>query len=94
MDWAGDHPWTVAGLGLGIVGAGLLVGYSSHRHHFHGRRGARLGRGRAAHLSGERRQVVSEYLVACLLEQSLIVSIALFSRVGRRSPYLGSPIDS
>ncbi|KAH9950300.1 hypothetical protein B0H21DRAFT_889176 [Amylocystis lapponica] len=28
-DWAAEHPWTTAGIGVSVVGAGLLVGYGS-----------------------------------------------------------------
>ncbi|OCH85708.1 hypothetical protein OBBRIDRAFT_762634, partial [Obba rivulosa] len=28
-DWVAEHPWRTAGIGIGIVGAGLLVGYGS-----------------------------------------------------------------
>ncbi|CDO77931.1 hypothetical protein BN946_scf184679.g10 [Trametes cinnabarina] len=28
-EWIADHPWTTAGIGVGIIGTGLLVGYAS-----------------------------------------------------------------
>lgn len=54
-DWVADHPWTVAGLGIGVVGAGLLVGYASPRFHRRTRVGARR---HVAPTSTERRQVI------------------------------------
>ena len=58
-DWVADHPWTTVGLGVGVVGAGLLVGYATPRFTRHR---ARVGaRRHAAATSGalsERRQVV------------------------------------
>ena len=56
-DWVADHPWTVAGLGIGVVGAGLLVGYASPRFHRRARVGARR---HVASTSAERRQVIGE----------------------------------
>ncbi|KAM5538033.1 hypothetical protein V8D89_008230 [Ganoderma adspersum] len=54
-DWVADHPWTLAGLGIGVVGAGLLVGYASPRFHRRTRVGARR---HVAPASTERRQVI------------------------------------
>ncbi|PIL24462.1 hypothetical protein GSI_14216 [Ganoderma sinense ZZ0214-1] len=54
-DWVADHPWTVAGLGIGVVGAGLLVGYASPRFHRRTRVGARR---HVAPAGTERRQVI------------------------------------
>ncbi|KAI1791665.1 hypothetical protein LXA43DRAFT_389248 [Ganoderma leucocontextum] len=54
-DWVADHPWTVAGLGIGVVGAGLLVGYASPRFHRRTRVGARR---HATAASTERKQVI------------------------------------
>ncbi|KAI0934619.1 hypothetical protein AcV5_006402 [Taiwanofungus camphoratus] len=51
-DWVSEHPWTAAGISVG-VGAGLLVGYRS----FHLKHNARSRRVRAT-ASMERRQVV------------------------------------
>ncbi|TFY58770.1 hypothetical protein EVG20_g8026 [Dentipellis fragilis] len=51
VEWAGAHPWKVAGLGIGVVGVGLLVGYSGVR--FKSRR-----RVRKTQASSERRKVV------------------------------------
>ena len=56
-DWVADHPWTLAGLGIGVVGAGLLVGYASPRFHRRTRVGARR---HVAPASTERRQVIGE----------------------------------
>lgn len=54
LDWVGAHPWKVAGLGLGAVGAGLLVGYGG-RYYI---RTSAMRRRRVAATSTERRQVV------------------------------------
>ncbi|KAA1469414.1 hypothetical protein DENSPDRAFT_816337 [Dentipellis sp. KUC8613] len=51
VEWAGAHPWKVAGLGIGVVGVGLLVGYSGVR--LKSRR-----RVRKTQNSSERRKVV------------------------------------
>ncbi|KAI0361858.1 hypothetical protein OH77DRAFT_1440854 [Trametes cingulata] len=54
-DWVADHPWQTAGLGVGLIGTGLLVGYASP----HIRRRVRVGaKKHASATSGERRQVV------------------------------------
>ncbi|KAJ2967894.1 hypothetical protein NUW54_g13373 [Trametes sanguinea] len=54
-DWVADHPWTTAGIGVGIIGTGLLVGYASPQI----RRRARVGaKKHASAASTERRQVV------------------------------------
>ncbi|KAI8982861.1 hypothetical protein BD414DRAFT_491360 [Trametes punicea] len=54
-DWVTDHPWTTAGIGVGIVGTGLLVGYAAPQI----RRRARVGaKKHAAPTGGERRQVI------------------------------------
>ncbi|KAL1944414.1 hypothetical protein VTO73DRAFT_2844 [Trametes versicolor] len=56
-DWVADHPWQTAGLGVGLIGTSLLVGYASP----HIRRHARAVRAKRHHASaanGERRQVV------------------------------------
>ncbi|EIM89815.1 uncharacterized protein STEHIDRAFT_145043 [Stereum hirsutum FP-91666 SS1] len=54
-EWAGDHPWKVTGIGAGVVGVGLLVGYGTTR----GRGGAKLrASGKAGASSSERRRVV------------------------------------
>lgn len=53
--WANDHRWVVAGTGVGLVGAGLLVGYVSTQ----ANRNANMNRVRAS-TSNERRQVVGE----------------------------------
>lgn len=52
-DWANDHRWTIVGVGAGVVGTGLLVGYASAQ----ARSRARIGKMRVANAS-ERRQVV------------------------------------
>ncbi|KAI0374661.1 hypothetical protein BV20DRAFT_935214 [Pilatotrama ljubarskyi] len=54
-DWVADHPWQTAGLGVGIIGTGLLVGYASP----HIRRRVKVStKKHASATSGERRQVV------------------------------------
>ncbi|OSD08344.1 hypothetical protein PYCCODRAFT_1356478 [Trametes coccinea BRFM310] len=54
-DWVADHPWTTAGIGVGIIGTGLLVGYASPQI----RRRARVGaKKHPSAASTERRQVV------------------------------------
>ena len=57
-DWVGAHPWKAVGLGLGVIGAGVLLGYS-------GRRAFRIRRLRSRAVlgtgaDGERRQVIGE----------------------------------
>jgi hypothetical protein len=59
IDWCQENPWTVLGVG---VGAGLLVGYGSHKYRVHRRQ-------RVRHISTtsiprERRQVVGAYLIS------------------------------
>lgn len=56
-DWVADHPWTTAGISVGFVGAGLLVGYAHPRFRHRTRVGARK---HAAAASTERRQVIGE----------------------------------
>ncbi|KAI0332567.1 hypothetical protein GY45DRAFT_1246518 [Cubamyces sp. BRFM 1775] len=59
-DWFSDHPWTTAGITVGLIGSSLLVGYA----YPHARRRARVGakrHGQAA--NGERRQVVGACFV-------------------------------
>ena len=67
-DWVADHPWTTAGIGVGVVGAGLLVGYASPRIHRRARVGARKHAAGGAAPSTERRQVISEYDSDCSVE--------------------------
>jgi hypothetical protein len=55
-DWASEHRWTVAGVGVGVVGAGLLTGYASAQ----AQRRARSARVKTT-TSSERRQVVGEH---------------------------------
>ncbi|KAI0820215.1 hypothetical protein BC628DRAFT_1423141 [Trametes gibbosa] len=55
-DWLADHPWRTAGLGLGIIGTTLLVGYASPHIRRHAK--ARRSKKHAALTSAERRQVV------------------------------------
>ncbi len=63
-DWVGAHPWKAIGLGIGIVGAGVLVGYG-------GRRVLKVKRLRrhgalGTSVDGERRQVVGRsYTFSC-----------------------------
>jgi hypothetical protein len=52
-DWAGENPWTVSGITVGFVGAGLLAGYGAMH-----MKQARLRRLKAS--TAERRQVVGE----------------------------------
>ncbi|KAI9061481.1 hypothetical protein FKP32DRAFT_1631088 [Trametes sanguinea] len=54
-DWVADHPWTTAGIGVGIIGTGLLVGYASPQIRRRARAGAKK---HASAASTERRQVV------------------------------------
>ncbi|GBE81750.1 predicted protein [Sparassis crispa] len=53
--WVSEHPWTTAGIGVGVVGAGLLVGYGSF--HIFTRRSRRT-KAAVGTASTERRQVV------------------------------------
>jgi hypothetical protein len=55
-DWCSDHPWKVVGIGVGVVGAGLLVGYGSHT----ARRVAGHRKAKSTAISNERRQVVGQ----------------------------------
>ncbi|KAH9848886.1 hypothetical protein C2E23DRAFT_841974 [Lenzites betulinus] len=55
-DWVADHPWQTAGLGVGIIGTTLLVGYASPHIRRHAR--ARRAKKHVTATSGERRQVV------------------------------------
>ena len=61
IDWCQEHPWTVLGVGLG---AGLLIGYGTHKHRFHRRQ--RVRHISTASVPRERRQVVGAYLVSFL----------------------------
>ena len=57
-EWVADHPWTTAaGIGVGVVGAGLLVGYAHPRIKHRARVGVRK---HAPAASTERRQVIGE----------------------------------
>ncbi|KAI0685673.1 hypothetical protein BC835DRAFT_1382913 [Cytidiella melzeri] len=57
-DWVGAHPWKAVGLGIGIAGVGVLVGYGG-RWHLRSRRSRRHGVvGSNAESKGDRRQVV------------------------------------
>ncbi|EKM55038.1 uncharacterized protein PHACADRAFT_255364 [Phanerochaete carnosa HHB-10118-sp] len=60
-DWVAAHPWKTAGIGIGIVGAGLLVGYGGI--YYAGSSRVRRPRTNDAAQDGERRQVVGEYRV-------------------------------
>jgi len=72
IDWCQDNPWTVLGVGLG---AGLLIGYGSHKCRVYRRqRGVRNIS--AASVPRERRQVVGAYLVLLFSAYSLRVVIA------------------
>jgi hypothetical protein len=53
-DWIGDHPWQASGIVLGVIGAGMLVGYRAvHAQH------ERVIKIKS--ISKERRQVVGSY---------------------------------
>ncbi|KAI0063432.1 hypothetical protein BV25DRAFT_428639 [Artomyces pyxidatus] len=52
-DWIAEHPWSASSIGVGVVGIGLLVGYST----FHARSTARR-RMLKSTSTNERRQVV------------------------------------
>ena len=58
-DWVGDHPWQAAGIGIGLVGAGILVGYGGMR--YAGAVKTRHYRTAAIAQDNERRQVVGEH---------------------------------
>ena len=51
VDWMANHPWKASSIAVGVVGVGLLVGYSASR-----RRYAKVTRLKA--IARERRQVV------------------------------------
>jgi hypothetical protein len=53
VDWVGDHPWTVTGIGAGVIGVGLYIGYSGI--FAHNTPGSRRTRPPG---TGERRQVI------------------------------------
>lgn len=53
-DWVGLHPWTVGSIVVGVVGAGLLVGYNSTYKH------ARFKKVKTA-ATAERRRVIGVY---------------------------------
>lgn len=61
IDWCQENPWTVLGVGLG---AGLLVGYGSHKYRV--RRRQRLRHISTTFAPRERRQVVGVYRVSFL----------------------------
>ncbi len=52
-DWAAENPWKASGVGVGVVGIGLLVGYNAYQ----ARTQSRLHR-RYHATSHERRQVI------------------------------------
>ncbi|KAF9013927.1 hypothetical protein BDQ17DRAFT_1386496 [Cyathus striatus] len=56
-DWMARHPWKTTGIVVGVVGAGLLVGYG-YPPLRRGRNVIRASRARAAEKATERRQVV------------------------------------
>lgn len=59
VDWVQEHPWKVTGIGAGVVGVGLLVGYTTTR----GRGGVKLrASGKAGASSSERRRVVGTFV--------------------------------
>lgn len=53
VDWCQENPWTVLGVGLG---AGLMIGYGSHKYRVHRRQ--KIRHISAASIPRERRQVV------------------------------------
>lgn len=59
-DWVAAHPWKTAGIGIGIVGAGLVVGYGGI--YYAGSVRSRRYRNVSAVQDGERRQVVGEHV--------------------------------
>ena len=61
IDWCQENPWTVLAIGLG---AGLLVGYGSHKYRVHKRQ--RVRHISTASVPRERRQVIGAYLVSFL----------------------------
>ena len=61
VDWCQENPWIVLGVGLG---AGLLVGYGSHKYRVH--RGQRVRHISTTSTSRERRQVVGASLISFL----------------------------
>ena len=80
IDWCQENPWTVLGVG---VGAGLLVGYGSHKYRVHRRQ-------RVRHISTtsiprERRQVVGAYLISQFLpcsELSVVIIKSFLEEIG------------
>lgn len=71
IDWCQENPWTVLGVG---VGAGLLVGYGSHKYRIHRRQ--RVRHISATSIPRERRQVIGAYLISSLPGFKLRVVIA------------------
>jgi len=65
LDWIGTHPWKTSGIVVGVVGAGLLVGYGASK-----KRHSRVIRVKAA--GRERRQVVGTLFSSCLIFPFLI----------------------
>jgi len=61
IDWCQENPWMVLGIGLG---AGILVGYGSHKYRVHRRQ--RIRYASTASVPRERRQVVGMYFVPFL----------------------------
>ena len=59
-DWVGAHPWKTAFIGIGLVGAGVAVGYGGlYLRHYTRVRKVRTASG--THAGAERRQVVGEH---------------------------------
>ena len=67
-DWVADHPWTIAGLGVSVLGAGLLVGYASPRLRHKTRVGGR--KHATAVANTERRQVIGECVSSHLMREA------------------------
>ena len=69
VDWCQGNPWTVLGVGLG---AGLLVGYGSHKYRIHRRQ--RFRHISTASISRERRQVVGACLISFPLYKLRVIT--------------------
>lgn len=61
--WVGSHPWKASGIVVGVVGAGLLVGYRD----VFKRRTRNLYTTHKARPTTERRQIVGEFIISVLI---------------------------
>jgi hypothetical protein len=61
--WVGRHPWKASGVLVGVVGAGLLVGYRD----VFKRRTKHLYTTHKARSTTERRQIVGEFIIPVLI---------------------------